>query len=271
MKNNAIKGILVAGALAFSMVANAYDFDRNVPEDIRQQTRDDLSFIDSIKSEQTSQLHLNIFGTVDGTNYKKFFEDRVNQIGMNDCGSSKAVACVIPWFSHKIWLTDNYVKFEHPQIARLMVVYHESRHTEDENGNWGHAYCPTPFIGEDGQPVRSIWTGSDLAGEPACDSTPYGSYGSSMIMLKNISKFCTTCTEKVKMDAGIYADDQFKRITSPDAKQAILDDLYTTSAHSHSFNCGPFGGRLLGHGRGFFFCGSGCESALFRGHFCIVR
>ena len=35
--------------------------------------------------------------------------------------------------------------------------------------------------------------------------------GSSLILLKNVSKFCTTCAQKVKVDAGIYADDQQAR------------------------------------------------------------
>jgi cyclophilin family peptidyl-prolyl cis-trans isomerase len=53
-----------------------------------------------------------------------------------------------------------------------------------------------------------------------------GSYGSSMIMLKNISKYCTNCSDKVKLDAGIYADDQFKRIIDEKAIQDIMSDLY---------------------------------------------
>ena len=108
-----------------------------------------------------------------------------------------------------------------------MIVFHEARHTEDDNGNWMHATCPTPFVDDQGREIRSIWTGAVLAGEPACDDNAYGSYASSMIMLKNISKFCTNCTEKVQMDAGLYADDQLKRVTNPSAAQAIRQDLYS--------------------------------------------
>ena len=68
-----------------------------------------------------------------------------------------------------------------------------------------------------------VWS---LAGEPACDSTPFGSYGSSTILLKNVQKFCKSCTEKVKMDAGMYADDQLKRVTDAQAKESIKRDLY---------------------------------------------
>jgi len=205
----------------------AVPFDQDVPPAIQAQIRDDMTFIGTIQSSDTSPLHKKIFGTVDGANYLKFFNSRVTGIGMDDCGSGIAVACVIPYVDpSKMWLTQNYIKFSHPQVSRVMVVFHESRHTETGNGNWSHARCPRPFVDADGKPMTSIWTGSFLAGEAACDSTPYGSYGSSMIMLKNISKFCSNCTDKVKMDAGIYADDQFKRIISADAIKAIKADLY---------------------------------------------
>lgn len=223
---------LLSGLLIF-VVSNttfAYEFDSNVPSDIRQQTIDDLNFMKSITSDETSALHQQIFGNVDGAVYTKFFEDRVLKIGMNSCGSSSAVACVIPWYGKKIWFTQNYIKFQHPQISRMMVVYHEARHTESENGNWSHADCPVPFLDENGENMKSIWTGAELAGKPACDITPEGSYGSSMIMLKNISKFCTSCNEKVKLDAGIYADDQFARVVDAGAREAIINDLYKTAA-----------------------------------------
>ena len=107
-----------------------------------------------------------------------------------------------------------------------MVVFHEARHTETMNGNWPHATCPTPFLDAEGKDKRSIWTGATLAGEPACDRTPLGSYGSSTIMLKNIQKYCDNCSDKVKMDAGLYADDQFGRIISDSARRQMQDDLY---------------------------------------------
>jgi len=201
--------------------------DADVPQDIQAQLAQDMSFMETVNGAEASALHKKIFGPVNGVNYVKFFESRVKSIGINGCGSGNAVACVQPYADpSKMWLTQNYIKFSHPQIARLMVVFHESRHTETQNGNWHHATCPTPFVDAQGNEIKSIWTGSSLAGEPACDSTPFGSYGSSMILLKNIQKFCTTCTGKVRMDAGIYADDQFKRIISPKAIAAIKADLY---------------------------------------------
>jgi hypothetical protein len=203
-----------------------FTFDKDVPADIQKQMLADLAFIKSIAGETATALHKKIFGKVDGADYTKFFETRVSAIGMNSCGGGNAVACVIPFRDpSKMWLTQNFIRFSHPQVSRMMVVFHESRHTESQNGNWSHATCPTPFRDANGKDMKSIWTGAMLAGEPACDETPLGSYGSSTIMLKNIAKFCTNCTDKVKMDAGLYADDQMGRIIDADAKQEMKDDF----------------------------------------------
>jgi hypothetical protein len=203
-----------------------FTFDADVPADIQTQMRADLAFMKGILGDKATALHKQIFGRVNGADYIKFFETRVTAIGMNSCGSGNAVACVIPFRDpSKMWLTQNFIRFSHPQVSRMMVVFHESRHTETQNGNWAHATCPTPFLDANGKDMKSIWTGAMLAGEPACDETPLGSYGSSTIMLKNISKFCANCTDKVKMDAGLYADDQMGRIIDADARRRMKDDF----------------------------------------------
>lgn len=214
------------GALLFSASAFSYNFDRNVPPAVKDQITQDMQFMGGLDGSSVTPFHREIFGELKGANYKQFFESRVTNIGMHSCGGGKAVACVIPMLgSSKIWLTQNYVRFDHPQIAKMMVVFHEARHTETQNGNWSHATCPTPFLDERGQEMKSIWTGATLAGEPACDSTPFGSYGSSTILLKNVQKFCANCTEKVRMDAGIYSDDQLKRVTDREARQRMDRDF----------------------------------------------
>lgn len=213
--------------VALSSSAFGFTFDKKVPKEIQEQMKQDLAFIGTIQSSTQSDLHKQIFGSVSGESYSEFFNSRVTAVGLSGCGDPNAVACVIPMMdSSKMWITKNYIKFSHPQVARTMVVFHESRHTEENNDNWAHADCPDPFLDSTGKPMTSIWTGATLAGAPACDITPFGSYGSSMIMLKNISKFCTNCSEKVKLDAGIYADDQLKRIIDKKAIQQIQDDLY---------------------------------------------
>lgn len=213
---------LVVGSFA----AQALEFSKDVPKDIQQQMTADLTFIGQITGQGSTKLHRDIFGEVSGQGYNQFFTSRIVYVGMDSCGNPNAVACVSPMRgSDKMFLTNNFIKFSHPQIARMMVVFHESRHSEVKNGNWPHDDCPSPYVDENGKDIVSIWTGAKVAGMPACDSTPFGSYGSSTIMLKNIAKFCTNCSDKVKMDANIYADDQLNRIDVPSVKQQMKNDF----------------------------------------------
>ncbi len=205
----------------------AYAFDSDVPPAINRQFVGDMVFAGSIKGMGVSKLHAGIFGRVDGAVYTGFFESRIKSIGMDNCGGGPAsLACVKAVVPAKMWLTRNYVKFSMPQILRIEIMFHESRHTESDNDNWHHARCPTPFRDENGNDIRGILSGALMEGLYACDTTPYGSYGISLIMLKNIQKFCSNCTSKVRMDAGIYADDDLKRIINPVAVRAIREDLY---------------------------------------------
>ncbi len=213
--------------LLFPTVSYSYTFDSDVPVAIQAQMKGDMAFIGSVQGDGVSPLHVQIFGNVDGRAYDAFFRDRVKSVGVSECGGGAAVACVMPYYdSTKIWLTSNFIKFSHPQIARTMVVFHESRHTEDAQGNWSHVRCPRPFLDEDGKEMRSIWTGAPLAGQPGCDVTALGAYGMTVVMMKNIQKYCSNCTDKVKMDAGIYADDQLKRVIDRSAKTQLIQDLY---------------------------------------------
>lgn len=223
-----MRAFILATLFAFSatQAQAALKFDSNVPAAIQKQMQEDLQFINQVTGKGQTKFHKEIFSAVDGKAYQTFFESRITSVGLNSCGGGPAVACVQPFFNpNKMWLTQNFIKFSHPQIARLMVVYHESRHSESQNGNWGHDDCPVPFLDENGKDKVSIWTGASLAGEPACDSTYKGSYGSSTIMLKNISLFCSNCADKVKMDADIYATDQLGRIDVPAVKQSMLNDF----------------------------------------------
>lgn len=226
-----MKGFLVAAMSAVLVVlqASALQFDKNVDPGVRQQFLEDLESLAVVAGPNRTPLHQQIFGMVDGAGYQKFFLDRVKKVGMDGCGSPNAVACVQPfWGSDTIWLTQNFVKFKHPQIARLMILFHEARHTERSNRFWMHARCPSPFLDDQGKEKHSIWTGAPLAGEDACDSTPFGAYGSSTILLKNVALHCESCNEKMRMDADLYATDQIERMSSKPAKEQMLNDYKQT-------------------------------------------
>lgn len=221
--------LMIALVLLTSMASQAaLNFDADVPPAIQSQMVADLNFISTLTGNGQTPFHKAIFTAVDGPTYQNFFNTRITSVGLDSCGGGAAVACVQPFFDpNKMWLTDNFIKFSHPQIARLMVVFHEARHSESNNGNWMHASCPRPFLDANGKDMKSIWTGAKLEGQPACDTSQNGSYGSSTIMLKNISRFCTNCSDKVKMDADLYAMDQLNRISRPAVKQAMLADFAT--------------------------------------------
>ena len=206
----------------------ALAFDPNVTSAIRAQMGQDLAFVGTIRGAATSRLHRDIFGPVDGPVYLRWFGSRVKAVGFDEKDSGPTTIAYVlirtqPW---KMWLTRNFIGYAMPQVARVMFMFHEARHTESDNGNWSHAVCPNPFVGEDGREVLGFLSGQPMAGKAACDRVARGSYGSATIMLKNISKFCANCTEKVRLDAGIYADDQVKRIIDPAARKEMRDDLY---------------------------------------------
>lgn len=149
-------------------------------------------------------------------------------------GSETAVACVIPLFSpDKMRVTQNFVEMNSPQIARMSVLFHEAKHTEynapEKEGDpdlrfWMHVKCPSPFVDEKNQERMSIWTGAPLAGVDGCDMVADGAYGTVVVMLKNISKYSTNTSEKLKADAEIYANDQQIRVTDAAAHEKLLKD-----------------------------------------------
>lgn len=210
--------------VSVSQADSGLKYDATVTPAVKAQMEDDIVFINSINGAKTTPLYSQIFGKMDGAVLTNWLLSRVKAVGYeerND-GAVAYVMLLMPW---KMWLTQNFVQFSHPAIARLMIVYHEARHTEIKSGGNPHATCPTPFKDEKGNDMKSIWTGRLLQGEPACDISPFGSYGSSTILLKNVAMNCDSCSEKVKMDADIYASDQIGRVTDANAKEQMKKDF----------------------------------------------
>ncbi len=203
---------------------SALEFDPEVPTDIQQQVESDLALVASIAGRNPSAFHQQVFGAIAGASYKTFFENRVSRMGMG-----QAIPGAVAFFSQsaprKIWLTENYLRFSHPAIARLMVLFHEARHAESTRSSWPHVLCPEEFNDEEGRPRRSIWSGIVLAGFPGCDTATLGAYGITVVQLGNIAKSCTNCSEKVLMDASLYGNDQKDRIVNPSSQQALIRDL----------------------------------------------
>jgi hypothetical protein len=212
-------------SLLISGSAYSVEFDKSVPKNIQSQMVQDLSFINGVKLTKQTGLHSKIFGEQIPGAYKQYFETRIFHVEYDDDQTSNAMAYVNPWVANTMFLANNYIKYQQPQISRIMIVYHEARHTEAEHGNWSHAICPTPFIGEDGKEVVGIVSGMKLAGEAACDTTNMGAYATGSILCKNVAKYCENCTEKVKMDADLFAMDMMKRIIDVKARDEMKKDF----------------------------------------------
>lgn len=191
-------------------------YDSDVSASLKSQVESDLEYFGQMQGQKTSPLHSEVYGGMNGQGYLNWFLARVKQFGVDDCGGASAVACYKSAYPNKIWVAANYLRGNYPQMGRLMTLVHEARHAEDK---WPHYKCPMNF------PYRSIWTGNKLRGKSACDITPFGSYGAASILLNNISKFCENCSEKTKVDAKIYSDDQKNRVVNADAARAMKEDF----------------------------------------------
>jgi hypothetical protein len=208
---------------AFS--SEALQFSPDLPAVTASQIEGDLKFISSVQGSKVSPLHDKVFGKMQGSNYATWFMNRIALIDYTT-GDDGTVAFVIPQIdSTRLFLTGNYVTANAPQIARLMVIFHEARHTESIGNYWPHATCPSPFTNAMGADVKSIWTNLPLSGESACDTQVLGAYGVSIILLQNIANNCESCSEKVKLDANLYAQDQLLRITDKEAQTSLRVDL----------------------------------------------
>ncbi len=217
---------VLAASAASAQVSTSVNFDPSVPAKTREQLVNDLEFIKTVQGAKASALHRQVFGEMTGANYYSYFDSRVKSVAFDGSMSGGAVAYVSPFVdATQMVLTKNFTQFDHPQIARLMVVFHEARHTERQSGFWMHAVCPVPFKDSNGNDIKSIWTGMPLAGEDGCDDHAVGAYGSTVVMLKNIETQCESCSEKVKMDAALYGNDQMNRVTNRSARDQIEKDL----------------------------------------------
>ena len=188
-------------------------FGPGIPPELQAVFNSDLSFVKSIRGSGASNLHRQVFGAVNGQDYISFFTTRVKKLNAGDDCRTYVTSYVSRVDRDAMQACGGYLK--ETQIGRIDTIFHEARHAAPEaaNGYWRHATCPTPFYA------------NYLEGLPACDTSAVGSYGIARIMLKNIEKYCVNCTDKVRMDAALYSDDDFRRIIDKASRQLLADDL----------------------------------------------
>ena len=205
-----------------------FTFAPNMPPSLKNQIAGDLNFLESIEGTGATPLHQRIFGqgAIAGSAYLDFFSARITGFRVDLNPTNKVAVAYNRQGLNKLFLTPNFIKNDIPQVMRITVFLHEARHSERQHGFWSHSNCPDPYLDREGKLVRSIMTGIILSGEAACDKTAFGAYGIQAIALKNIQAFCANCTDKVKMDAGLYGDNDIdSRIIDSAAKQTLTNDL----------------------------------------------
>lgn len=221
-----MKGLLFC-LLIGSYQALAIEFDQYMPADAKAQFIQDLEMVKQIKGSQQTPLHKRIYEHLDGHVLYKFLEDRIRTVGFDICdGSTTVSACVMLMVDPKtMWITPNYLEASYTQATRILTIFHEARHMEASNGYWSHATCPTPFLDDKGKDVVGFFTGEKMEGLDACDETAFGSYGSSTILMKNLAKYCTNCTEKFKMDADLLAENLIDRLHIKKVRKQVRADF----------------------------------------------
>ena len=170
-------------------------------------------------------MHKQVFGAVDGATYQNWFSARVREIKFEPDAEVDAVAYV----DHEqaldvIHLAPEYIQYDHPQIIRVGVLFHEARHAE-KNADWSHVDCPVPFMDDQFSYIVNIWNGRRIEGDPRCDVTALGANGVVAILMDNVAKFCTNCNEKTCLDSGLMKNDAMSRIIDQKAKQQLTDDF----------------------------------------------
>jgi hypothetical protein len=186
--------------------------------EVRTTYRTDLEFASSIRGKDASPLHRQIFGDhgLDGKDYVSFFLARVQEVkgeGVLFASCRGAFACNNG--NHEVRLSTQYVDARVPRIIRLSLLIHEARHSE----GWPHEICPSGP-----ESMSSQILGIDLHGKQACDPGALGAYGVQFVMLKNIQRFCETCSRQERTDAGKFADSLPALILEPKAKAILLQD-----------------------------------------------
>lgn len=224
-----MKHIIFTLAVLASFAAHATPtFSDGITPELKQQILQDFEAVKSLNGANSSALYKQIFANrnLNGADLLAFLEKRITNMDLDDCGGGPtAVACVISWVSSDtMWITPNYVKFNMPQIFRISALFHESRHTEIENDGWSHVNCPVPYLDDNGKDIVGIFSGAKMEGVPACDETPLGAYGMQVVLLKNVEKNCANCSDKVKMDAKLYSDDNTNRLSNLEARKQLKDD-----------------------------------------------
>lgn len=198
----------------------------SVPAPVITSLQNTFALIRDLRGTASSRLHDGIFGAIDGQNYLRFVSERIEEIAYEPIPHSNTqVAFVRGAEPTVLYITSNTDASRVPLIYFLDVLVHEARHAEHGVLSYAHVSCPIPFVDFEGNEVRGIITGNPIAGRRACDTTADGPYGIVATLMKNIEHQCETCTEKVRMDAKLFGDDDARRVIDRSSYNELREDI----------------------------------------------
>ena len=115
-------------------------------------------------------------------------------------------------------MTDSFTSMS--LIDKAGFIIHEARHAD---ANY-HVKCPTPFLDQEGNEIRSLITNESFAGKLACDDLATGAYGAQAIWLKNLANHCINCSDQEKSEALSIFNQIILRLIVPSKKALVIND-----------------------------------------------
>ena len=226
MRYSALKNVLWIGIIATgSCLAAGIKVSRDVPGDAVLKLRSDLDYAKSLKAIKVSPLHEKIFGPM-GIGYLQFLDKNLEFIAWYAGSVPKGVGGFVKAAEKNkktFYLTSEFLNYDLPPLYRIGLYLHESRHTEVTDP--GHRLCPDNYKDENGEDIVTHFGRVVLSGKPGCDVGYSNAYGITVTYYLNILHNCENCSEKVKMDAEIFAEDSLNRLPLQQDKKALLDDI----------------------------------------------
>lgn len=181
---------------------------------LHKELTESLTFLENAKLERTTPLYREFFktGPLDFLfeNIKEFEWD--NLLG---APTAPIAAASGPDQIPSINIGFNFLKPQFSIIEKASILIHEARHNQSDR--FDHIDCPAnfPYFSSSGLP---------LAGKAACEKIYDGSYGVQIVFLRNISKYCTNCSDKIRKVAQEKANDYLRRIINKAAQEKLLKD-----------------------------------------------
>ena len=208
------------------------DFDSMITPSVKKLILSDLDFVEKIQTTSETPFHHTVFGGYGGAVYSRWFGQRINKFGGVYEGGRNSLASFMSGYPAELFVTLDYFSDENiPQMGRISIYFHEARHAEGGyTPNHPHVMCPKNFKDKNGNEIVGRFTKIKIAGRAGCDSDPMGSYGISLIMMRNIAMYCQNCNQMEKAQAQLYAEDYFQRIANENgsvfkARNELKNDL----------------------------------------------